>query len=121
PVPPAPPAPPSAFADKPAAFSSFERDMKAWEKKMEKWGEEYGDHYDRHAKALAAASTPVVPQVIQRCGGNPTTVSRSEVTSDGRQRIIVCDPVVKRHALDGLRNARATIAGNGQMDPDVRN
>jgi beta-lactamase regulating signal transducer with metallopeptidase domain len=121
PVPPTPPAPGFAFGNgADADFSSFERDMKVWEKKMEKWGRDYGDHYARNTKALAEVNARAIPEVIESCDGNPTTVTRNEITPDGRQRIIVCDRVAKRQALGGLRSARASIATNRQMDPDVR-
>jgi hypothetical protein len=120
PVPPSPPAPRFEFGDwADADFPSFERDMKVWEKKMEKWGTDYGDRYARHAEAVAA-NARAVPEVIESCEGNPTTVTRNEVTSDGGRRIVICERVAARQALAGLRTARATIAANRQMAPDVR-
>lgn len=139
PVPPAPPVPPVSPAPSMSAVPAvppvpqfefhgrtasddpdFERKMDAWGKRMEQWGRDYDEHYAKQAEAMAAQAQRNAPEVVESCDGNPTTVTRHEVTADGRPRIVICQRVATRQALGGLRSARATIAGNHQMAPDVR-
>jgi beta-lactamase regulating signal transducer with metallopeptidase domain len=98
----------------------FEKNMQAWGKQMEKWGEEYGERYAQQAQAMAEQARRSAPQVVHSCDGNPQSVTRNETTSDGRQKIIICERVAKRQALGGLRSARNTIARDRQIDPEVR-
>ncbi|HTM96422.1 MAG TPA: M56 family metallopeptidase [Croceibacterium sp.] len=124
PVPPAPPAPPAQHVQfrgwSASDDSEYARKMEAWGQQMSRWSEEYGARYARQAEALAAQAQRNAPEVVESCDGNPTTVTRHEVTTDGRQRIVICERVATRQALGGLRSARETIARNRQMDPDVR-
>lgn len=68
----------------------------------------------RSAEAIARA----VPRIEESCdGATSTTETRTE---NGRQVIRICRKFAMAGALDGLRSARAAIAGNKEMSPDIR-
>lgn len=123
PAPTAPPAPAGRFEWSEEQEAAFEKQWEDWGEQMEKWGEEFGKAHAAQAEAHARqveVLARVAPEVVESCAGEPATVTRHERTSDGRQRIVICQRVAKRQALAGLRNARNTIARDRNIDPDVR-
>jgi len=122
PVPPVPPVPavPAGPGSGLGDYSEFERRMEAWSEDLEEWSEKFGERYERQAERTAALALRDAPQVIESCKDNPGTVARHQVAADGRKIIVICHRVASRQALSGLRSARATIAGERQMDPKVR-
>lgn len=126
PMPPAAPMPamPSMTFSWSSDDPEFEAKMEQWGAKMEAWGEKLGEEYAKQAEAHAFAwSQDVerkVPVVVHSCAGNPQSVTRTETTDDGRQKIVICERVAQRQALRGLRSARETIARDRQIDPEVR-
>ncbi|MBO9519000.1 MAG: antirepressor regulating drug resistance protein [Porphyrobacter sp.] len=99
----------------------FGAKMEAWGKEMEKWGEEWGEKYaaqmEKQAEQWAEAGRRAEPEVVQSC--DPSERRRS-TTSDGRQRIVICERDYQMAAATGLRQARASIARNSQISEEVR-
>lgn len=124
PVPPMPAMPNFQFTWSGAEDPEFEKKMEEWGAKMEAWGEKFGEEYakqaEAHAFAWSQAAERAAPVVVHSCAGNPQTVSRTETTDDGRQKIVICERVAQRQAIGSLRSARETIARDRQIDPDVR-
>lgn len=69
----------------------------------------------RSARAEAMRHRTVVES---DCDGDHTSTS---VGADGTRVVKICRTEIMAEALEGLRQARAEIAGNRQMDPEIRN
>ncbi|KRA83172.1 M56 family metallopeptidase [Altererythrobacter sp. Root672] len=99
----------------------FGAKMEAWGKEMEKWGEEWGEKYaeqmEKQAEQWAEAGRRAEPEVVESCNPNER---RRTTTSDGRQRIVICERDYQVAAASGLRQARASIARNPQISEEVR-
>lgn len=99
----------------------FGAKMEAWGKEMEKWGEEWGEQYaeqmEQQAEQWAEAGRRAAPEVVHSC--NPRERART-TTSDGRQRVVICQRDYQMAATNGLRQARASIARNPQISEEVR-
>ena len=103
----------------------FEDMAREWEKKGVEWTARAGEfealarEHEGRAMALAARA----PRVIQRCdeGADGVTETTDE---NGKKTIVICERRIEGRArlgaLAGLRGARAMIAGNAQLDGEVR-
>ena len=103
----------------------FEEMAVEWEKKGAEWAARAGEFEalarEHEGRALALAER--APRVIQRCDEGADGVT--ETTDDkGKRTIVICERRIESHArlgaLSGLRGARAMIAGNAQLDGEVR-
>ena len=65
-----------------------------------------------------APHIPPAPEVIENCDGQQGVSTAT--LGDGRQRVIICNRMIRGHALAGLRGARERIAGDSRLSEDVR-
>lgn len=77
-----------------------------------------------HALALADVQRNM-PEIVERCDSDEPV--RHVTLPAGRERIVICQRAIERqaragmrHALGGLRQARAAIAGNTDMSASVK-
>jgi beta-lactamase regulating signal transducer with metallopeptidase domain len=104
----------------------FEEMAHEWEKKGAEWTARSGEFeaLAREHEGRALALVERMPRVIERCDEGSDGVTQT-VDDKGKHTIVICERAIERHALRsavfGLRQARASIAGNRELDAEVRN
>lgn len=97
----------------------FEEMALEWEKK----GAEF-EALGREHEARALALVERMPRVVERCDEGKEGVTET-VDDKGKRTIVICERRIEERArlgaLGGLRGARAMIAGNRELDAEVRN
>lgn len=96
-------------------WEKFARKQEEFAQRMAVQGEEIAERMARMQAQM--------PLVETRCDGEDTP-TRSWTDENGRQRIVICERAIERHALRsavfGLRQARASISVNRELDAEVR-
>ncbi|BDI61313.1 M56 family metallopeptidase [Qipengyuania nanhaisediminis] len=72
-------------------------------------------------EAMASAEAHEGRTVVKmECDGSSNEVATTTEDDDGNRTVRVCRTRIMAHALEGLREARAEIAGNEEFDEDMR-